>query len=98
MLTDSGHFDPSRGLGGERAEYLEGSGETGALIRSIDWASTPLGPVEDWSPALCSTVALLLHNQSALVLWWGPRYVQLYNDAYRQVIAEKHPRAMGQQS
>jgi PAS domain S-box-containing protein len=65
-------------------------------MRSIDWASTPLGPVEGWSPALCSTVALLLHNQSSMLLWWGPRYIQLYNDAYRPVLGDKHPRAMGQ--
>ena len=75
---------------------LAGGGEAGALMRSIDWASTPLGPVEGWSPALSSTVALLLHNQSPLLLWWGPRYIQLYNDAYRPVLGDKHPRAMGQ--
>jgi PAS domain S-box-containing protein len=75
---------------------LAGGGEAGALMRSIDWASTPLGPVGDWSPVARSTVALLLHNESALLLWWGPRYIQLYNDAYRPVLGDKHPRAMGQ--
>ena len=94
------HRDPSSALAdsdaGDVAECLAGGGEAGALMRSIDWASTPLGPVEGWSPALCSTVALLLHNQSDLLLWWGPRYVQLYNDAYRPVLGDKHPRAMGQ--
>jgi hypothetical protein len=60
---------------------LAGGGEAGALMRAIDWASTPLGPVESWSPALSSTVALLLHNQSQLLLWWGPQHIQLYNDA-----------------
>jgi PAS domain S-box-containing protein len=65
-------------------------------MRSIDWGATPLGPVDRWSRWLCSTVSLLLHNQSALLLWWGPRYVQLYNDAYRPVLGDKHPRSMGQ--
>jgi signal transduction histidine kinase len=73
-----------------------GGGEAGALMRSIDWCANPLGPVESWSPALSSTVALLLHNQSSMLLWWGPRYVQIYNDAYRPVLGDKHPRAMGQ--
>jgi PAS domain S-box-containing protein len=78
------------------AECLDDGGEAGALMRSIDWAETPLGPVEGWSPALSSTVALLLHNQSSLLLWWGPEYVQLYNDAYRPILGDKHPRAIAQ--
>jgi len=85
--------------GGQPPDFegcLAGGGEAGALMRSIDWASTPLGPVGNWSPALSSTVALLLHNQSSLLLWWGPQYVQLYNDAYRPVLGDKHPRAIGQ--
>jgi signal transduction histidine kinase len=65
-------------------------------MRSIDWAKTPLGPVDSWSEALQATVALLLHNQASILVWWGPRYVQMYNDAYRPVLADKHPRAMGQ--
>ncbi|HEX2678438.1 MAG TPA: ATP-binding protein, partial [Polyangiales bacterium] len=65
-------------------------------MRSTDWASTPLGPVESWSPALRSTVALLLHNHWGMLLWWGPKFVQLYNDAYRPVLGAKHPRALGQ--
>ncbi len=65
-------------------------------MRSIDWARTPIGPVERWSEALQATVALLLHNQSPMLLWWGPAFVQLYNDAYRPVPGDKHPRAMGQ--
>src|SRR5215468_5689082 len=71
-------------------------GEAGALARSIDWSQTAIGPVERWSQALRSTVALILHNHSGLLLWWGPEFIQIYNDAYRPVLADKHPRAMGQ--
>src|SRR5215510_13231258 len=73
-----------------------GGGEAGALARSTDWAQTPIGPVERWSQALRSTAALVLHNYSGMLLWWGPRFVQIYNDAYRPVLGDKHPRAMGQ--
>src|SRR5687767_10293961 len=73
-----------------------GGGEAGELARSVDWSQTALGPVETWSQALRSTVALVLHNHSAMLLWWGPQFVQIYNDAYRLVLADKHPRAMGQ--
>jgi hypothetical protein len=27
--------------------------------------------------------------------WWGPDLVMLYNDAYRDIIASKHPAALG---
>jgi signal transduction histidine kinase len=75
---------------------LAGGGEAGALARSIDWSSTAIGPVHGWSQALRSTVALVLHNHSGMLLWWGPEFVQIYNDAYRPVLGSKHPRAMGQ--
>jgi len=82
--------------GGRAGDCLAGGGAAGELMRSIDWARTPIGPVASWSPALRSTVALLLHNHAPLLLWWGPEFVQLYNDAYRPVLGDKHPRSMGQ--
>jgi hypothetical protein len=68
----------------------------GELIRSIDWAKTPLGPIESWPPTLRTMVGLLLANRFPLLLWWGPDYVQIYNDAYRPIPGAKHPRSMGQ--
>jgi PAS domain S-box-containing protein len=70
--------------------------EMGALMRSIDWAATPIGAVETWSPALRMMVGFMLANRFPLLLWWGPQYVSIYNDAYRPILGEKHPRAMGQ--
>src|SRR5262245_51856681 len=68
----------------------------GELIRSMDWSLTPLGPIETWPSALRTTVGLLLANRFPLLLWWGPDYVQIYNDAYRPIPGAKHPRSMGQ--
>ena len=65
-------------------------------MRSMDWSKTPIGDVETWSPALRMMVRLLLANRFPLLLWWGPRYCQLYNDAYRPVLGDKHPASMGQ--
>ncbi|HEU4582296.1 MAG TPA: hypothetical protein VFS67_28765 [Polyangiaceae bacterium] len=31
-----------------------------------------------------------------MLLWWGPQFIQIYNDAYRPVLGDKHPGAMGQ--
>jgi len=68
----------------------------GDLIRSMDWSRTPLGPIESWPTALRTTVGLLLANRFPMLLWWGPEYVQIYNDAYRPIPGAKHPRSMGQ--
>jgi signal transduction histidine kinase len=68
----------------------------GQLIRAMDWSRTPLGPIESWPPTLRTMVGLLLANRFPLLLWWGPEYVQIYNDAYRPIPGAKHPRSMGQ--
>ena len=71
-------------------------GDMCARIRDFDWAKTPLGPRETWSPAPRMMVPFLLANRFPLLLWWGPHYVSIYNDAYRPVLGDKHPRALGQ--
>ena len=75
---------------------LAGGGEMGALMRALDWAQTPIGPVASWSPSLRMMVRFLLANRFPLLLWWGPQYVSIYNDAYRPVLGTKHPWALGQ--
>jgi PAS domain S-box-containing protein len=77
-------------------DFLAGGGEMGALIRSVDWSKTPIGPVETWSQVLRTMLSILLANRFPLLLWWGPEYIQLYNDAYRPVLGTKHPRSLGQ--
>src|SRR5262245_30802754 len=81
---------------GTAHDVLAGGGEMGAVMRSIDWSSTPLGSVDGWSPTLRMMVSFLLANRFPLLLWWGSEYLQLYNDAYRPVLGTKHPRSMGQ--
>jgi hypothetical protein len=79
-------------------KYLDsvaGGNEMAARIRSFDWAATPLGSMDSWSPALRMMVRFLLANRFPLLLWWGPRYVSIYNDAYRPVLGAKHPWALG---
>jgi len=75
---------------------LSPSGEMADLIRSKDWSKTPLGPIESWSQALRTMVSLLLSNRFPMLLWWGPDYIQLYNDSYRPIPGSKHPQSLGQ--
>ncbi len=76
--------------------WPQDGGEMGNLIRSLDWAATPIGPMDSWSPALRMMVRFLLANRFPLLLWWGPQYVSIYNDPYRPVLGNKHPWALGQ--
>ncbi|HKO49810.1 MAG TPA: ATP-binding protein, partial [Polyangiaceae bacterium] len=68
----------------------------GALIRAKHWQDTPLGPTESWSPALRTLVGVLLGNRFPMIILWGPDFIQLYNDAYRPILGDKHPRSLGQ--
>jgi signal transduction histidine kinase/DNA-binding response OmpR family regulator len=78
------------------ADFFGGDGEMRALVRSLDWSKTPIGAVKNWSPALRLMVDFMLANRFPLLLWWGPQYTQLYNDAHRPVLGTKHPRSLGQ--
>lgn len=77
-------------------DFLAGGGEMGAIIRATDWSKTALGPVEGWSQSLRMMVSFLLANRFPLLLWWGPDYISIYNDAYRPILGVKHPKSMGQ--
>ena len=70
---------------------FDGGGEMGALMRSFDWSKTALGPVSGWSQALKTMVGVVLRSPSPMYLTWGPQFVQCYNDAYRPILAAKHP-------
>lgn len=74
------------------------AGETGEIIREINWANTPIGAVETWPENLCTYLSMMLASKFPMFLWWGSELVQFYNDAYRALLGAsgKHPAAMGQ--
>ena len=76
--------------------FLAGGGETGSLIRAMDWSKTALGPVTGWPQSLRTTVSICLASDLPICVIWGPGLVQLYNDAYRVICGGKHPQSMGQ--
>lgn len=79
-------------------QFLEGGGEMGALTRNFDWASTPVGPVDEWPQSLRTMVDVILHSEVPMLLFWGEQMIQIYNDAYRPSLGNngKHPTALGQ--
>ncbi len=65
------------------------------LIDQLDWARTPIGSRDSWPQSLRTSLSICLASRFPTLIWWGPEYVKLYNDAYAVVIAGKHPTALG---
>ena len=77
--------------------FLPEGGQTGALMRSIDWSKHPLGPPDQWPSTLKVTLGIIFGSRHPMFLWWGPDLIQFYNDAYLPSFGKgKHPIAMGQ--
>ena len=72
-----------------------GEGEMAGLIRTHDWAKTPLGPIDVWPQSLRTSVDLMLSSEATMSLVWGGRAIHLYNDAYARLIGPRHPGALG---
>ncbi|KAJ4292756.1 hypothetical protein N0V90_009419 [Kalmusia sp. IMI 367209] len=66
------------------------------FARSIDWASTPLGPIEFWSNDLRAMCNLIMASPHPAAMYWGDELVAIYNEAYIGLAGQKHPTLMGQ--
>ena len=66
------------------------------MIARTDWSATELGPPERWPNELRTVMNIVLGSRFPMVFWWGPRLIQMYNDAYIPIIGGKHPRGLGQ--
>lgn len=68
----------------------------GELIRSVDWGTTSIGPVDSWPQSLRIAASIMLSTPFPMYIAWGKDYIQLYNDGYRPILgSSKHPQAMG---
>jgi len=85
---------PRRGATLKHSFLMDG-GQLGRLIAQHDWASTSLGPIDDWPDALRTAVALMLQSPVPIVTLWGREGVMIYNDAYSRFAGERHPSLLG---
>ncbi|MGI4777106.1 MAG: ATP-binding protein [Janthinobacterium lividum] len=76
-------------------KFLEGGGDCGRVLRSIDWARSPLGEPAGWPLQLRTLVGLMLEAGQGILIVWGPEQITLYNDKYAQMLGARHPGAMG---
>jgi PAS domain S-box-containing protein len=75
--------------------FLTGEGEMSGLMRAFDWDTTPLGVPEAWPQPLKTLVSVMLGAKQPMFIAWGGERTLLYNDAYAEVLADKHPMALG---
>jgi PAS domain S-box-containing protein len=78
------------------AAFLAGGSEIGRRMRALDWQRTPLGATQRWSASLRTSVRILLTARQPMFLFWGERFVTLYNDAAKGFVTAKHPQVLGQ--
>src|SRR5436190_1192712 len=72
-------------------DFLSGGGEMGERIRNFNWSQTSLGNPEHWQNSLKTCVRILLTSPQPMFVWWGKDYVNIYNNAYKFILGEKHP-------
>ncbi len=75
--------------------WLRGAAGMADAIRSYDWSTTPLGPLDSWPESLRTLTRLMLESAQPMFIAWGPEATWLYNDAFVPILGSKHPSALG---
>jgi PAS domain S-box-containing protein len=83
-------YDPSN-----IPDFLLGEAETAVLMRGYDWSASPLGVPECWPQPLKTLTSVMLTANQPMFVAWGAERTLLYNDAYSQILGNKHPLALG---
>ncbi|WPN96111.1 ATP-binding protein [Pseudomonas sp. MUP55] len=71
------------------------AGEMAQQIRTFDWSTTDLGPIDRWSTSLACTVQMMLASPVPMVMLWGRAGYMIYNDSYSVFAGGRHPYLLG---
>jgi len=85
-------FEPPNNL---LETIFAGESEAACLMRSLDWEQTTIGAIASWCSGLRSAVSICLSSSFPACVIWGRELILLYNDAYRSILGDNHPRALG---
>lgn len=66
------------------------------LIRTYDWAATPIGPLAQWPSPLRTAIDVMLSSGFLASVAWGPDLVVVYNDEMAGMLDDHHPRLFAQ--
>ncbi|MEV4478211.1 SpoIIE family protein phosphatase [Micromonospora coxensis] len=69
--------------------------QVAAAVLGHPWAGTALGPPQQWDPAVRALVDVVLSSPVPMALYYGDRFVMLYNQSYSELIGDRHPDAIG---
>ena len=58
-------------------------------VRALDWGATPLGPMEQWTPALRVASDMVLSSRFPACLIWGPAMTVICNDGFAALVGAK---------
>ena len=61
-------------------KFLDSGGESGRLMRALDWSRNPLGVPASWPLQLRTLVGVMLDARQGILIVWGPEQITLYND------------------
>jgi signal transduction histidine kinase len=76
-------------------KLLIGEGQMRALMRAYDWSDFPLGPPSRWPVPLKVVAQLTLDSCLPRYVAWGADLPLIYNDAYAELLGDRHPSAFG---
>lgn len=76
--------------------FLQNGGETGLLLRQIDWAKHPLGPPDKWHVILQTIVSVVLGSRQPMFVCWGADHYTIYNDGYAEICGQRHPASLAE--
>ncbi len=72
-----------------------GASEMGRRIAEFSWLDHPLGPIENWSRSLKTTIQIMLNSRYAMWMGWGSGLYFFCNDAYLPTVGIKQSWVLG---
>lgn len=70
-------------------------GEMTSRLGAVDWSGLNMTPPSHWPIELRVTLRQVMNSASPAYVGVGSEQRFFYNDAYREILAEKHPAALG---
>ncbi|KAK5165148.1 uncharacterized protein LTR77_009246 [Saxophila tyrrhenica] len=75
---------------------VDGLSQWVEYVRTFDWASTAIGPMEHWSDLLRSCALHVMAHPHARLVVWGEQRTVIYNEACIPLVGQRHPACLGQ--
>ncbi|MFJ6197734.1 SpoIIE family protein phosphatase [Micromonospora sp. NPDC092111] len=69
--------------------------QVAAAVLAHPWTDTPLGARQDWDGAVRALVDAILSCPVPMGLYYGDDFVMVYNQAYSELLGDRHPGALG---